>query len=125
MNKARPLIIRMTDAEVIGLEEFSTALFGRKNKSRIVRKLVREFLGYGPDLLESELNDFRLAVRQLTGMARNLNQITKAVNSDDKNLSKVDEKYLDKVSSEVASLNDKLKSYILKTKNRTCEVSDE
>lgn len=115
----------MTDDEVDKLEQRSIDVIGRKNKSRIVRKIIREYLDLGPDLLESEMTDFRHAVRQLSGVARNLNQLTAYVHSDASNLTKVTPEYLDRVIKHVNSLSEELKRYVKRTKDRLSENNDE
>jgi hypothetical protein len=54
---------------------------GEKNMSNIIRKLIREGIGQGPDLLTKDLGTFREAIRQLGALGCNINQIARALNS--------------------------------------------
>ena len=47
--------------------------------SEMVRVVLREFLTRAPEPKEDELNLLRNQLRQLTGIGRNLNQITRAI----------------------------------------------
>ena len=44
-------------------------------------KIIRETVNQSPDLLQDDLVLFRLAIRQLVGVAHNLNQLVKAIHS--------------------------------------------
>ena len=122
MLKTKPLIVRVTEKESELVEKASIQLFGRPNKSRYLRKLVRDNIGMGIDLTEQELKIFREAVRQLTGIARNLNQITSRINSDSKQLSQLSTNYLERINMHVLAVNDQLKHYISRTITRAQEV---
>ncbi|MBX9703484.1 MAG: plasmid mobilization relaxosome protein MobC [Silvanigrellaceae bacterium] len=122
MLKTKPLIVRVTEKESELVEKASIQLFGRPNKSRYLRKLVRDNIGMGIDLTEQELKVFREAVRQLTGIARNLNQITSRINADSKQLSQLSTDYLERINLRVLAINDKLKHYIFRTISRDQEV---
>ena len=118
MSKTTPIRVRMTEEEISALEGISEVLTGRVNISRVVRKATRDFLNFGPDLLDLQMTEFRLAVRQLTGVARNLNQLTKAVNADSKNLSRISIETYACLSKSVDKLNDSLTKIIVHTKQR-------
>lgn len=122
MIKTRPLVIRVTEDELAHLEEAGIRLFGRPNKSRLMRKLLRDYIGMGPDLTDEEMTAFREAIRQLTGMARNLNQITARMNSDNKQNSPLSPEYIKRLSSLVRQVNEQLKGYVSHTVNRYQEV---
>ena len=114
--------VRLTDEEWLQAESASEMLFGNKNKSQLIRKLLRDYIGMGPDLTELEIKEFREAVRQLTGMARNLNQITSRINSDEKQLSNLSENYMNDIMSYVNEVNNTLKKYIKRTIDRYQDV---
>ncbi|MFJ1270005.1 plasmid mobilization relaxosome protein MobC [Legionella lytica] len=126
MNKTKSMRVRLTETEWQQAETASISLFGTNNKSRFLRKLMRDYIGMGPDLTDKELNEFRDAVRQLTGIARNLNQITARINNNSQELKHVPVDYLKRVEQSVIALNDELKSYISNTITRyQKEVDDE
>lgn len=114
--------IRLTEEEWSGADSASIALFGRPNKSRLMRKLLRDYIGMGPDLTDEEMRAFREAIRQLTGMARNLNQITARMNSDNNQNSPLSPDYIKRLSSLVREVNEQLKGYVSHTVNRYQEV---
>ena len=126
MNKTKSMRVRLTELEWQQAEMASIALFGTNNKSRLLRKLMRDYIGMGPDLTEQEIKEFREAVRQLTGVARNLNQITARINNNSQELKHVTMDYLKRIEQSVIELNNELKSYISNTITRyQKEVGDE
>jgi phage FluMu protein gp41 len=122
MNKTKSVRIRLTDKEWDDAELASLRLLGTHNKSRLIRKLLRDYLNMGPDLTDREIQDFREAVRQLTGVAINLNQITMKINSDTKNLDKLSGHDLDAIKKQVRNVNDTLKNYIQRTLHRYQDI---
>jgi len=114
--------VRLTDEEWHQAESASLALLGSKNKSQLIRKLLRDYIGMGPDLTAHEIKEFREAVRQLTGIARNLNQIASRINSDEKQLSYVSEHYIATIKTHVNDVNNTLKNYIKRTIDRYQDV---
>ena len=118
MQKTKSMRVRLTDEEWQQAESASEMLFGNKNKSQLIRKLLRDYIGMGPDLTEIEIKEFREAVRQLTGIARNLNQITSRINSDEKKLSNLSERYMNDIMLHVNNVNNTLKTYIKRTIDR-------
>ena len=122
MQKTKSMRVRLTDEEWQQAESASESLFGNKNKSQLIRKLLRDYIGMGPDLTDVEIKEFREAVRQLTGIARNLNQITLRINSDEKKLSNLSENYMNEVMSHVNIVNNTLKKYIKRTIDRYQDV---
>ena len=118
MSKTKSIRVRLTDEEWLEAEAASLSLFGNNNKSKLIRKLLRDYIGFGPDLSEKEMTAFRESVRQLTGIARNLNQLTSRINADDKQISHITADYLERVKLHVTEVNDRLKGYIENTVNR-------
>lgn len=114
-NKTQALQVRLTDEEAKAFKQVADA-FG-ENRASLARKMIRETINQTPDLLQDEKSLFMVAVRQLVGIAHNLNQITKAIHSGTKRRS-VDEKYLSEVKRYVLDVKTELESYVKKTKNR-------
>jgi len=50
-------------------------------EGRLIRKIIRELVNKQPDLVTAEMKIFKDAVKQLAGISRNLNQLTRAVNT--------------------------------------------
>lgn len=122
MNKTKSIRVRLTDEEWTQAESVSLLLFGETNKSRLIRKLLRDYIGFGPDFTHEELNEFRQAVRQLTGIARNLNQITTKLHQNEQLTNRFSNDYLQEVLSHVIEVNDSLKNYIMRTITRYQEA---
>lgn len=122
MTKSKSIRVRLTEAEWSQAETASLSLFGAINKSRLIRKLLRDYVGLGPDLSDKEINEFREAVRQLTGMARNLNQITARIQVDETQKKQLTENYLERLKLQVFEVNECLKNYIHRTVTRYQET---
>ncbi|STX39281.1 plasmid mobilization relaxosome protein MobC [Legionella feeleii] len=122
MNKTKSMRIRLTEEEWLHADSASMLLFGCPNKSRLMRKLLRDYIGMGPDLTEQEIKAFREAVRQLTGIARNLNQITSRINRDKKQTASLSDDYIERLKTNVLEINEQLKRYISQTLNRYQDV---
>jgi hypothetical protein len=114
-NKTRVLHVRLTEHEY--------ASYGKcidevgKTFSRFTRKLIRETINDGIDLLTDEQSLLKLAIRQLVGMANNLNQITAAIHSGVAHRT-VDEAYLNELRQYVYAVKKELVAVIRKTTKR-------
>ncbi len=97
-------------------------MLGVNNKSRLIRKLLRDYIGLGPDLIDKELKEFREAVKQLTGIARNLNQITARINKDNALKTPLTDEYLKRIKEQVIEVNNRLKSYVNNTISQYQEI---
>lgn len=122
MEKTHSLRFRVTEEESKQLEEAAIRLLGRPNKSRFIRKLIRDYIGMGLDLTDEELKEFRKAVVQLTGISRNLNQITTRINSDENKLEHLSVDYLERIKNHVNEVNNQLKNHISRTITRFQDV---
>ena len=78
-RKSCALKIRLTHEESQGFDKYCQQQ--GTTRSRLGRKIVREIIQTQPDLLVEEMKEFKQATRQLAGISRNLNQLTRAVNS--------------------------------------------
>jgi hypothetical protein len=78
-QKPRRVIARFSEAEfqtyLKRVEDLGTT------RSRMIRHLIREFLGLGPDLFGPNLKTIDQGIYQLGALGRNLNQQIRAVNS--------------------------------------------
>jgi hypothetical protein len=117
-NKTRVLHVKLTEDEYIDYSKFID-LKG-ETLSRFTRKLIREAINGEIDLLTDEQLLLKVGMRQLVGIANNLNQITKAMNTGI--VPKVlDEKYLQKIQSCSLEVRNEFRDAILKTKHRWYE----
>jgi hypothetical protein len=71
--------VRMSEAEALAFSELAAQW--QTSRSRLLRKVIRESIGEGPDLLGHELKLFEDAVYQLASLGRNLNQLLKLLHS--------------------------------------------
>jgi hypothetical protein len=71
--------VRMNEAEAMAMRRLAEQL--QTKRSRLLRKVIRELIGEGPDLLPNEMKVFNESVFQLTALGRNLNQLLKLVHS--------------------------------------------
>lgn len=123
-QKDRPVaLVRLTQDEVNKLDEFGEKI-GMK-RSKIFRKIVREIINNEPDLTPKEMAEFKNAVKQLAGMSRNLNQITRAVNAGKLPKRVSDEAFYKELTDEVRHLRGKLDMYIDASTNRWTGLFEE
>lgn len=117
LNKTHTIHVRLTPEEKEQGENLSETLLGKPNLSRLIRKLLREAIG-APDLLPKEREEFSLAIRQLTGIARNLNQITAAIHSDKNQIKRFSDFNIEALLGHVTAVRDSLKQVILSSQKR-------
>jgi uncharacterized protein YpuA (DUF1002 family) len=77
--------------------------------STALAKVARELIGAGPVLLDDEMAEVVEAIRQVQGIAINLNQIARAVNSARGNHISIDTGFLRNVRDQVAATLDALR----------------
>jgi len=69
----------------IRLQEHENREFGKIAESlcvtpaRLIRKMIRDSIGVGPDLLPQDATRVEEAIYQLTMLGRNLNQLLRAI----------------------------------------------
>lgn len=88
------------------------------NGSRFLRKVIREVIGEGPDLLINDLQAFRDAIYQLGAIGRNLNQLVRAFNSGQLTDGQVDSCLLIAIRDQVANLEKELLAIVLRSRQR-------
>jgi hypothetical protein len=88
------------------------------NGSRFLRKVIREVIGEGPDLLINDLQAFRDAIYQLGAIGRNLNQLVRAFNSGQLAIGQVDSSLLIEIRDQVARLEKELLAIVLRSRQR-------
>lgn len=119
----RNLRIRLNEDEDKSLETLAKSS-GAMTRSRIIRQLIREAIGQGPDLLENDLESFREAVRQLGSLGRNINQIARALNSGCPSSSILDQTPLKAVQQQIASVQKEVLDLVQRSRNRWVCVKD-
>ncbi len=114
-NKTEALRVRVTEEEGKAFKKFAEDL--GETRARILRKMIREAVNQNIDLLHDEKSLLMVAIRQLVGIANNLNQITAAMHSGKTHRS-IDETYLAEVKKCILEVRVALEDLIRKTKSR-------
>ena len=117
------LRIRLNEDEEQILIQLSQ-IFHEKNRSRIVRKMIREAGGQGPDLLKDDLNSFREMARQLAFRGNNLNQIARALNAGRAVGCPWNPDLLQGLLDENQAIKTEVKAIVMRTKNRWVKWPD-
>ena len=94
--------VRLDEAEDAGFQQLVESL--ETTRSRLLRKIIRESIGEGPDLLPQEMKPFEEAVFQLAALGRNLNQLLKLVHSGQINASSQDLALMEGIRTQVELL---------------------
>ena len=88
------------------------------NGARFLRKVIRESIGEGPDLLPNELQIFREATFQVGAIGRNLNQLVRAFHSGQLILSQVNGSLLESVRDKVVCVEKELLVVVQRSRQR-------
>ena len=81
-RRSESLRVRVRKDERAALNRLAKSL-GRK-PSEVLRRLVREAVTGGPDFFDDGLDELRAAHRELAAVGRNINQLAKAANRDER-----------------------------------------
>ena len=110
MIKNSRLEIRISTKDKELAKALSKNFFGDINLSKLFVKLLHATNEKRPIILDEQLIDFRLALRQLSGIARNLNQVTRRLNSDDNfTPNQLGTNYLASLKQYISSLSEEFK----------------
>ena len=115
-RKSYAFNIRLTQQESQGFEQYCQQQ--GITRSRLGRKIVRELVVKKPDLITEEMKEFKQAVRQLAGISRNLNQLTRAANSGKISNKLTSESYWADLKDHVRQVRNQLDTVIDATENR-------
>lgn len=110
--KTSTIGVRVTESERALVERLSAELFGKPNLSKFIVKLIHNADGCLPIIKAEDLVAFKLANNQLTGIARNLNQITRKINAADDLKYLPTAKFLEELSKQVNNLKIELAQVI-------------
>ncbi len=88
------------------------------NGSRFLRKVIREVIGEGPDLMATELQAFRDAAFQVGAIGRNLNQLVRAFHSGQLSGGQVEASLLIAIRDQVAKLEKELLEIVQRSRQR-------
>ena len=113
-NVERWANVRLMEEEHRALDAIQNRL--QTTRSRLLRKVIRELIGMGPDLLTQEWMVFEKLAYQLAAVGRNLNQLVRAVNSGKAAMTPEDRTLVEGVRDQV----DLIKKEIIATIDRSC-----
>ncbi|MBL4866748.1 MAG: hypothetical protein JKY67_10280 [Pseudomonadales bacterium] len=115
-SKTKVLQVRITPQEEKKFREYAADM--GIGMSKLQRKMVREVITNTPDLIVEEMVIFRDAVRNVAGISRNFNQLTRLANAGKFPKRLFEESYYLELRSEIKDLKEKLDSIIDATENR-------
>ena len=115
-QKTVPYPVRLTEQEADAFKAYAEQCgIGR---ATLVRQFIRERINQSPDLIDTEITEFRKAVTQLSAIGRNLNQITKAANAGKIPTRLTEDTYIHSLVDHVANVKQTLQDYLVNTRNR-------
>jgi hypothetical protein len=114
-NKTESFRVRVTADENNAFKQLADKV--GESRSRLARKFVREALNNEIDLLTDEQLLLKVVIRQLTGIANNLNQITKAMHTGIVPTT-IDLNYLVEIRGIALAVRNELITIITKSKKR-------
>jgi len=115
-RKTVPYPVRLTQSEAQAFDKISEQA-GLK-RSQYLRKIIREVINNEPDLTDIEFQEFKKAIITLSGISRNLNQLTRAVNSGKFPDKLLNTNYYSELNDNVINLKESLTGYVNSTKIR-------
>ncbi len=115
-KQSRLINVRMNEEEALGFQQLAESL--ETSRSRLLRKVIRESIGEGPDLLPHEMKVFEEAVFQLAALGRNFNQLLKLVHSGQVQVGSQEQMLLEGVREQVERLKRETLTVIDRTRER-------
>ena len=108
--------VRMNEAESLAMSQLAKQL--QTNRSRLLRKVIRESIGEGPDLLPNEMKVFQDSVYQLASLGRNLNQLLKLLHTGQVKVSSQEQVLMEGIRDQVERLKKETLTVIDRTRER-------
>ncbi len=121
-RQSRMVNVRMNEAEALAMSQLAKRL--QTNRSRLLRKVIRELIGEGPDFLPHEMKHFDEAVYQLASLGRNLNQLLKLLHSGQVKVSSPEQTLMEGIRDQVEQLKKKTLTVIDRTRERWVRHTD-
>ena len=91
--------VRLDEAEDRAFQQVVEGL--RTTRSRLLKKIIREMIGLGPDMLTQEWKLFEALAYQLAAVGRNFNQLIRAVHSGKATITPEDLVLVEKVRDQI------------------------
>ena len=107
--------VRLNEEEHQALDVIQERL--QTTRSRLLRKVIRELIGLGPDLLAQEWKVLEDLVYQLAAVGRNLNQLLKAIHTGKVAATPADRAFIERVRNQV----DEVKKEVTAVIERSCQ----
>ena len=120
--RTKRLIARLSEAEFQAYLELVKHL--ATTRSRMIRGMIREALGMGPDLLAQDMRTLKEGVYQLGALGRNLNQQLKAMHTGQLAGRAVDKLLMEQLRDQVKNLEGAWLMAIKNSKNRWISPPD-
>lgn len=119
-NKTEMFHVRLTSMESNAFKKVSQDI--GETRSRFLRKMIREVINNDIDLLTDEQSLLKVAIRQMVGIANNLNQIAAAMHSG-KSHRTIDELYFNELKNHITAVRKAFESHVKKSKARWVKES--
>jgi adenylosuccinate lyase len=107
--------VRLTEEEHRALDMIQERL--QTTRSRLLRKVIRELIGMGPDLLAQEWKILEDLVYQLAAIGRNLNQWLKAIHTGQAVATPAEQSLIE----ELRDLVEQVKKEVITAIERSCQ----
>lgn len=91
-------------------------------RARVLRRAVREIITRSPDLFDDGLEEFSRLRFELRAIGRNLNQITRAINSGEEEDLQHIEAVTQAVSEQVGRIDERVSHLLMSTRRRWVRV---
>ena len=108
--------VRLTEEEHRALDVLQDRL--QTTRSRLLRKVIRELMGLGPDLLAQEWKVLEDLVYQLAAIGRNLNQWLKAIHTGQAAATPADQALIEEVRDLVVQVKKEIITVIERSYQR-------
>jgi hypothetical protein len=109
--------VRLDQAEDSRFQEMVQHL--QTSRSQLLRKMIRELIGEGPDLLPQEFKVLDEAVYQIAAIGRNLNQLLRAVHAGQVKAVPQDQTLMGEILNRIESLKNEFLIVMDRSRNRT------
>ena len=116
-TQKRMVNVRMNEAEALAFRLLAEHL--QTTRSRLLRKVIREAIGEGPDLLFQEFKVMDDAVYQVAAIGRNLNQLVRAVHTGQVKAMPQEQALMGDILNRIESLKKEIFIVIDRSRNRT------
>jgi len=110
------LNVRLNEEENLRFQRLAEQL--QTTRSRLMRKMIREAIGAGPDLLHQELKLIEELAYQLAAIGRNLNQLVRAIHSGKVAVTAADQVAIEAVRAQVEQVDKEVILVIDRSCNR-------